>query len=127
MSDVDADFEAAKAAAQAAASAVTEAAASDDADPGKCPTCGQPLGGMTAAANSGSELALLQAIRDRLLAAIETCPMRDLSPLTRRLQDVMKEIRELQERLSKESGGKKVGESDGDKSAGGNWDPSQDL
>ena len=56
------------------------------------------------AAASGDELKLLYAIRDRLAEAIEDCPMRDLSPLTRRLQDTVKEIREVEERRAKEEG-----------------------
>lgn len=60
---------------------------------------------VSAAAASGDELKLLYAIRDRLAEAIEDCPMRDLSPLTRRLQDTVKEIRELEERRTKEGGG----------------------
>ena len=92
------------------------------ADDGNCPTCGRPLDGMSAAVASGDELTLLLAIRDRLLLAIEDCPMRDLSPLTRRLQDVMKEIRDLQERRAKSGGAvtQKAGEPSGD-SASQTW------
>lgn len=82
-----------------------------------------PAEGMTvaAAAATGDELKLLYALRNRLSEAIEDCPMRDLSPLTRRLQDVVKEIRELEERRAKEGG-----ESSGF-SPGGDWDPSADI
>ena len=69
------------------------------------------------AAASGDELKLLYAIRDRLSRAIEDCPMRDLSPLTRRLQDTVKEIRELEERQSKERG------TDERKAGGSGWSP----
>ena len=37
---------------------------------------------VSAAASSGDELELLKALRDKLAAAIEDCPVRDLSPLT---------------------------------------------
>lgn len=73
------------------------------------------------AAASGDELKLLYAIRDRLAEAIEDCPVRDLSPLTRRIQDTVKEIRELEERQAKESG-----ENDGTGRAG-KWNPSDEL
>lgn len=76
---------------------------------------------VSTAASSGDELTLLYAIRDRLAAAIEDCPVRDLSPLTRRLQDTVKEIRELEERKDKESG-----ESDGTGRAG-KWNPADEL
>ena len=78
---------------------------------------------MSAAAASGDELKLLYAIRDRLAEAIEDCPMRDLSPLTRRLQDTVKEIRDLEERREKE-GGESIGAG---KAVGGNWSPDDDL
>lgn len=73
------------------------------------------------AAASGDELQLLYAIRDRLAVAIEDCPVRDLSPLTRRLQDTVKEIRELEERRDKESG-----ENDGT-GTNGKWNPADEL
>ena len=75
------------------------------------------------AAASGDELKLLYAIRDRLAEAIEDCPMRDLSPLTRRLQDTVKEIRDLEERQKKEGG-----ESNGlGKASRERWTPADDL
>lgn len=78
---------------------------------------------VSAAAASGDELKLLYAIRDRLAEAIEDCPMRDLSPLTRRLQDTVKDIREMEERQKKEGG-----ESGGAKeAASGKWNPADDL
>ena len=73
------------------------------------------------AAASGDELKLLYAIRDRLAEAIEDCPVRDLSPLTRRLQDTVKDIRELEERREKESG-----DNDGS-GRSGKWDPTDEL
>lgn len=74
------------------------------------------------AAASGDELKLLYAIRDRLAEAIEDCPMRDLSPLTRRLQDTVKDIREMEERKRKEEG------TDGFTAANSaEWNPADDL
>jgi len=75
---------------------------------------------VSAAAASGDQLKLLYAIRGRLAEAIEDCPMRDLSPLTRRLSDTVKDIRELEERREKESG-----ESSGGQSK--KWNPTDDL
>lgn len=77
---------------------------------------------ISSAAASGDELTLMYAIRDRLAEAIEDCPMRDLSPLTRRLQDTVKEIRELEERRQKESG-----ESSDGGSGGAKWSPADEL
>jgi serine/threonine protein kinase HipA of HipAB toxin-antitoxin module len=73
------------------------------------------------AASSGDELKLLYAIRDRLAEAIEDCPVRDLSPLTRRLQDTVKDIRELQEVQKREGG------ISGDSGIGGQWNPTDEL
>lgn len=81
-----------------------------------------PSRSVSDAAASGDELQLMYAIRDRLAEAIEDCPMRDLSPLTRRLQDTVKDIRELEERRDKESG-----ESSGGGSGGAKWSPSDEL
>lgn len=125
MSD---DFDDALAAAQAGTAALADQATPGD---GICPTCGQSTtaesNGMLSAATSNDELTLLIAIRNKLSAAIETCPMRDLSPLTRRLQDVIKEIREIEERRAKESGSqKKAGEGSGDNSSG-EWNPATDV
>lgn len=77
---------------------------------------------VSAAAAGGDELTLLYAIRNKLAEAIEDCPIRDLSPLTRRLQDTVKEIRELEERRDKESG------ETGDGSGGNRkWNPADEL
>jgi len=59
---------------------------------------------VTIAAATGDELQLLYALRDRLAEAIDSCPVRDLSALTRRLQDVMKEINGREEIRKKEEG-----------------------
>lgn len=77
---------------------------------------------MSEAAASGDELQLLYAIRERLAEAIEDCPMRDLSPLTRRLQDTVKDIRELEEVKRKEGGG-----ASGDSATRGGWNPADEL
>lgn len=49
------------------------------------------------AAESGDRLLLLLAMRDRVATAISDpkCPPRDLAALTRRLQDIAKEIDQL--------------------------------
>lgn len=78
---------------------------------------------MEVAAASGDELALLYAIRNKLAAAIEDCPVRDLSPLTRRLQDTVKEIRDAEERKKKAD---KDASKRGDGSSG-KWDPADEL
>ena len=57
------------------------------------------------AAMSGDKLKLLIALRNRLAAEIDTAPARDLSPLTRRLQDVVNEIEELEAIESAKGGG----------------------
>lgn len=57
------------------------------------------------AAMSGDKLKLLLALRNRLAAEIDTAPARDLSPLTRRLQDVVNEIEELEAIESAKGGG----------------------
>lgn len=76
------------------------------------------------AAASGDELQLMYAIRDRLAEAIEDCPMRDLSPLTRRLQDTVRDIRELEERRAKEKG---ENNDSGPGGGGTEWDPTAEL
>jgi hypothetical protein len=50
------------------------------------------------AAESGSRLELLVAMRDRVASAVSdpNCPPRDLAALTRRLQDIAKEIDQLE-------------------------------
>lgn len=57
---------------------------------------------ISGAAASGDRLELLRAIRGRLAEAMEECPPKDLSPLTRRLQDVVKEIAEVEEQRKQE-------------------------
>lgn len=62
------------------------------------------------AAASGDHRALLVAMRERVAATVSNpdCPPRDLAALTRRLQDIAKEIEQLDLRL-KEDGGDAVG------------------
>lgn len=50
------------------------------------------------AAASGDRLKLLVAMRDRVAAAVSdpNCPPRDLASLTRRLQEIAKEIDQLE-------------------------------
>lgn len=57
---------------------------------------------ISGAAASGDRLKLLRAIRARLAEAMEDCPAKDLSPLTRRLQDVVQEIDDLEEQRKQE-------------------------
>lgn len=59
---------------------------------------------VTEAADSGTHLELLVALRTRLALAVadETCPPRDLAALTRRLQDIAKEIETLRARAAEE-------------------------
>ncbi len=76
---------------------------------------------VTVAAATGDELKLLYALRDRLAEAIDSCPVRDLSSLTRRLQDVMKEINGREE-IQK----KKEGES-ASTTAGKKWSAADEL
>lgn len=79
------------------------------------------------AAASGDRLKLLVAMRERIAETVSDpdCPPRDLAALTRRLQDIAKEIAEIQERAEIE--GKENGNSGGSRANAGdredNWDP----
>lgn len=57
------------------------------------------------AAASGNHRELLVAMRERIAATVSNpdCPPRDLAALTRRLQDIAKEIESIDLRLSQES------------------------
>jgi len=57
------------------------------------------------AAESGDHLALLVAMRDRIAVAVssDTCPPRDLASLTKRLDDIAKEIREFKVQAKQET------------------------
>jgi hypothetical protein len=59
---------------------------------------------VSAAAATGDQLKLLVAMRARIAVAVtdEDCPPRDLAALTRRLQDVAKEISVLELRAREE-------------------------
>jgi len=57
---------------------------------------------ISSAAASGDRLQLLRAMRARLAEAMEDCPAKDLSPLTRRLQDIVQEIADLEEQSRQE-------------------------
>lgn len=59
---------------------------------------------VTEAAASGDHLKLLIAMRERIAKAIadEDCHARDLAALTRRLQEIAKEIEEIKERQKRE-------------------------
>lgn len=63
------------------------------------------------AAESGDHRALLVAMRERIARTVsdERCPPRDLAALTRRLQDIAREIEEIESR----SGGDDIGHAAG--------------
>lgn len=58
------------------------------------------------AATNGTHRDLLVAMRDRIAQAVSSpdCPPRDLAALTRRLQDVAKEIEAIDARAADEGG-----------------------
>jgi hypothetical protein len=56
-----------------------------------------------AAALTGDEREILVALRDRLADAINDCPARDLAQLARRLQEVIRDLHELNAREQHES------------------------
>ena len=60
---------------------------------------------ITQAAADGDHLALLRAMRARLAEAVEdpTCPPRDLAALTRRLDDVAKQIKAAEDAARQEA------------------------
>lgn len=70
------------------------------------------------AAATGDRLVLLLAMRERIAKAVseEDCPPRDLASLTRRLQEIAKEIAEIQERARQEA-------QQNGKTNGKTWDP----
>ena len=80
---------------------------------------------VAAAAEGDDELVLLKAMRVRLAGAVDNCPTRDLSALTRRLQDVNKEIRALEEIRAKETKDREAG--NGDSGSRSGWNPADDL
>ena len=62
------------------------------------------------AAESGDHRALLVAMRDRIARTVRNpdCPPRDLAALTRRLQDIAKEIEAIDLRAKQEAEGDAV-------------------
>ena len=71
------------------------------------------------AAASGDHRALLVAMRERIAKAVSDsdCPPRDLAALTRRLQDIAKEIESIDLRAVEEDSGADVDDGDFDASA----------
>lgn len=71
------------------------------------------------AAASGDHLALLVSMRDRIAKAVASpdCPPRDLASLTRRLQDIAKDIATIKRQAEQE------GKSGGGDSGPEVWDP----
>lgn len=71
------------------------------------------------AAATGEHRALLVAMRERIARAVSDpdCPPRDLASLTRRLQDIAKEIESLDMRDKEE------GRQNGSKAADEEWTP----
>ena len=65
-----------------------------------------PIRNVAEAAASGSHRDLLVAMRDRIAKAVADtdCPPRDLAALTRRLQDIAKEIASIDARAADEAG-----------------------
>lgn len=82
------------------------------------------------AATSGDKLKLLITLRDRIAVQLEDCPIRDLSPLTIRLRDIVDEIEEIKERNKVGAGGST---GDGDTSGSGDgtsdtaWTPDNNV
>lgn len=73
------------------------------------------------AARTGDKLKLLKALRDRISSEIDVCPTRDLAPLTRRLQDIVADITELEQQAKQEKPrGRQGGRTDN-----APWDPGQ--
>lgn len=64
----------------------------------EAPPSPEQVKSISQAARDGSELELLVAIRDRIATTVERvdCPPRDLASLTKRLQDIRKEIAVLE-------------------------------
>lgn len=60
-------------------------------------------------------------MRDRVAEALEGCPTKDISPLTRRLQDIVKDINEAEEQAKQERREIGVVETTNE------WDPADEL
>jgi hypothetical protein len=66
------------------------------------------------AADSGNRRQLLVAMRERVAVTVQDpgCPPRDLSSLTRRLQEIAREIEAIDARAAEEGAGADVGDED---------------
>ena len=73
---------------------------------------------VAAAAETGDHRTLLVAMRDRIARTVSDpeCPPRDLAALTRRLQDIARELDQIDQRNRQEEGGHEFVEDD-------YWDP----
>ena len=73
---------------------------------------------VAAAAETGDHRTLLVAMRDRIARTVSDpeCPPRDLAALTRRLQDIARELDQIDQRNRQEEGGREFVEDD-------YWDP----
>lgn len=62
---------------------------------------------VAAAAETGNHRTLLVAMRDRIARTVSDpkCPPRDLAALTRRLQDIARELDQIDQRNRQEEGG----------------------
>lgn len=80
------------------------------------------------AATSGDKLKLLITLRDRIAVQLEDCPIRDLSPLTIRLRDIVDEIEEINQRAEQEGGapGERRGTTD-DAAPDAAWTPDDNV
>lgn len=72
--------------------------------PGDVPPVPAPRLSVAEAAATGSHRSLLVAMRERIASAVSAadCPPRDLAALTRRLQDIAKEIEAIDLRAKEE-------------------------
>lgn len=73
---------------------------------------------VAAAAETGDHRTLLVAMRDRIARTVSDpkCPPRDLAALTRRLQDIARELDQIDQRNRQEEGDRELVEDD-------YWDP----
>ena len=73
---------------------------------------------VAAAAETGDHRTLLVAMRDRIARTVSDpkCPPRDLAALTRRLQDIARELDQIDQRNRQEGGDREFVEDD-------HWDP----
>lgn len=74
-------------------------------DAGEGPPAPQRKPTVTEAATSGDQKALLQALRERVAKAVEdpNCPARDLAALSRRLQELNRDIEAIEAREKQEA------------------------